>query len=70
MWVALRKALREMFVIGLGAGIVAFIFGNNVHTTDGALSCVVLGLIYSPALWAVYRLLRFMFFTKLKPTSI
>jgi len=56
----LQKALREMFLIGLVSGIVLFVAERHATYPDGIFSCLLIGLIYSPLVWAVYRLLRFM----------
>jgi hypothetical protein len=56
----LRKALLEMFFIGIASGIALLATGRNANYD--VFSCMLVGLLYSPLLWAAYRLLRFMFF--------
>jgi hypothetical protein len=58
----LRKALLEMFFIGLAVGIVFWMTGRNVNDGAGFFSCMLIGVLYSPVAWAIYRLGRFMFF--------
>jgi uncharacterized membrane protein YczE len=57
----LRKALLEMFFIGLVIGIAFRLTGRNVSDAAGFFSCMLTGLLLSPFGWAIYRLARFMF---------
>jgi len=62
----LRKILREMFFIGLAIGVV-LIFVNGKDSNNGTYSIfngLLLGLLLSPIPWAIYRLIRFMFFPR------
>jgi hypothetical protein len=55
----LQKALREMFVIGVVLAIPLYIYDHdyNVLTIFIAL---LFGLLWSPVVWGIYRLGRFM----------
>lgn len=58
----LQKALREMFIIGLLVGIGIYIAELGDAIPDGIVGCMILGVLYSPLAWAVYRLFRFIVF--------
>lgn len=59
----LQRALREMLLAGLigsiGWGIFAWITDPNSRNGDAILSALVMGFIYCPIVWGIYRLGRF-----------
>ena len=56
----LRKALREMLVCAAIVGLLFAILGGQ-HRWDGGstFALVFVSVLFGPAVWAVYRLARF-----------
>lgn len=65
----IRKALLEMFALGIASGVVLWVAEWNKNTNTGFFEDLFVGLVLSPLLWGIYRLFRFMFFPSRAETS-